>query len=39
LIEMKRRVRPVREKDISDIRALTELEAKERKNERRTQNE
>jgi hypothetical protein len=33
LIEMKSRVRPVREKDISDIRALTELETKERQNE------
>ena len=32
LIEMKSRVRPPREKDISDIRALTELEAKERRN-------
>jgi hypothetical protein len=36
LIEMKSRVRPVREKDVSDIRALTELEAKERQNEGRT---
>jgi hypothetical protein len=36
LIEMKSRVRPVREKDMSDIRALTELEAKERQNEGRT---
>jgi hypothetical protein len=36
LIEMKSRVRPVREKDISDIRALTELETKERQNEGRT---
>ena len=35
LIEMKSRVRPVREKDINDIRALTELEAKERDNEGR----
>jgi hypothetical protein len=35
LIEMKSRVRPVREKDINDIRALTELEAKEPKNEGR----
>jgi hypothetical protein len=32
LIEMKSRVRPIREKDINDIRALTELEAKERTN-------
>jgi hypothetical protein len=30
LIEMKSRVRPIREKDINDIRALIELEAKER---------
>lgn len=29
LIQMKSRVRPIREKDINDIRALTELEAKE----------
>jgi hypothetical protein len=29
LIEMKSRVRPIREKDINDIRALTELDAKE----------
>ena len=36
LIEMKSRVRPVREKDISDIRALTELEAKESQNEGKT---
>ena len=36
LIEMKSRVRPVREKDISDIRALTELETKERRNEGKT---
>ena len=36
LIEMKSCVRPVREKDISDIRALTELEAKERNDGRRT---
>jgi hypothetical protein len=36
LIEMKSRVRPIREKDMSDIRALTELEAKERQNEGRT---
>jgi len=36
LIEMKSRVRPVREKDISDIRALTELETKERQNEGQT---
>ena len=36
LIEMKSRVRPVREKDISDIRALTELETKERQNEGKT---
>ena len=36
LIEMKSRVRPVRAKDISDIRALTELEKKERDNEGRT---
>jgi hypothetical protein len=33
---MKSCVRPVREKDISDIRALTELEAKERNDGRRT---
>jgi len=39
LIEMKSRVRPVREKDINDIRALSELEAKERDNEARTRNE
>jgi len=36
LIEMKSCVRPVREKDINDIRALSELEAKERQNEGRT---
>jgi hypothetical protein len=36
LIEMKSRVRPVRAKDISDIRALTQLEARERNNEGRT---
>lgn len=36
LIEMKSRVRPVREKDISDIRALTELESKARQNEGKT---
>ena len=36
LIEMKSRVRPIREKDMSDILALTELEAKERQNEGRT---
>jgi hypothetical protein len=33
---MKSRVRPIREKDINDIRALAELEAKERNNEGRT---
>jgi hypothetical protein len=36
LIEMKSRVRPVREKDTNDIRALTELEARERDDEGRT---
>ena len=39
LIEMKSRVRPVREKDISDIRALTELEGKERNGEGRTRDQ
>jgi hypothetical protein len=39
LIEMKSRVRPIREKDISDIRALTELETKERQNEGRTRDQ
>jgi hypothetical protein len=36
---MKSRVRPVREKDINDIRALTELEAKEGDNEGKTRND
>ena len=36
LIEMKSRVKPIREQDMSDIRALTELEAKERLNDGRT---
>jgi hypothetical protein len=36
LIEMKGRGRPVRGKDTSDIRALTELEAKERDHGKRT---
>ena len=39
LIEMKSRVRPIREKDISDIRALTELETRERQNEGRTRDQ
>jgi hypothetical protein len=39
LIEMKSRVRPVRDKDISDIRALTELEAKQRNDAGRTRDQ
>jgi hypothetical protein len=39
LNEMKSRVRPVREKDMTDVRALSELEAKERNHEGRTRNE